>query len=259
MTSFPANYHTHTRRCHHAAGTEREYVESAIKGGLKVLGFADHSPMPFPRGYRSFRMDMDELGGYCNTLLALRKEYRHDIEIRIGLEVEYYPALFGKLMDYCRDYPVEYFILGQHYRGNEINDIYYNSRTWDASLITDYVDQIIAGLESGHFLYLAHPDLINYFDDTDPVYQSEMRRLCVRAKELSVPLEINLLGILDDRHYPHDRFFAIAGEVGNEVVFGSDAHFPQHICVPWVLDKAQALVERHHLTRLETLPLPPLG
>lgn len=34
-----ANYHTHTWRCRHADGTEREYVERAIEGGLKILGF----------------------------------------------------------------------------------------------------------------------------------------------------------------------------------------------------------------------------
>ena len=48
-----ANYHTHTWRCRHADGTEREYVERAIEGGLKILGFSDHSPYPFPDGYDS--------------------------------------------------------------------------------------------------------------------------------------------------------------------------------------------------------------
>ena len=42
------NYHTHTTRCNHASGTEKEYVEAAIETGLKVLGFSDHTPYPFP-------------------------------------------------------------------------------------------------------------------------------------------------------------------------------------------------------------------
>ena len=29
-----ANYHTHTWRCRHADGTEREYVETAIEAGI---------------------------------------------------------------------------------------------------------------------------------------------------------------------------------------------------------------------------------
>ena len=28
-----ANFHTHTSRCNHASGTDREYVEAAIEAG----------------------------------------------------------------------------------------------------------------------------------------------------------------------------------------------------------------------------------
>lgn len=69
-----ANYHTHTWRCRHADGTEREYVERAIEGGLKILGFSDHSPYPFPDGYDSgMRMWLDQVEGYVDTVLALKK------------------------------------------------------------------------------------------------------------------------------------------------------------------------------------------
>ena len=40
-------------RCGHARGTDREFVESAISGGLEVLGFADHCPWVFGDGYVS--------------------------------------------------------------------------------------------------------------------------------------------------------------------------------------------------------------
>ena len=39
-----ANYHTHTVRCQHASGDDRAYVETAIKNGMRVLGFSDHCP-----------------------------------------------------------------------------------------------------------------------------------------------------------------------------------------------------------------------
>ena len=38
------NFHSHTVRCQHAVGEEREYVEEAIKEGFEVIGFSDHSP-----------------------------------------------------------------------------------------------------------------------------------------------------------------------------------------------------------------------
>ena len=42
------NYHTHTYRCRHAIGSEEEYIRKAIDGGLKVLGFSDHTPFLSP-------------------------------------------------------------------------------------------------------------------------------------------------------------------------------------------------------------------
>ena len=31
-----ANYHTHTKRCQHAGGEDREYVEAAIQAGDRI-------------------------------------------------------------------------------------------------------------------------------------------------------------------------------------------------------------------------------
>ena len=41
------NYHTHTTRCHHATGSDEEFVLSAIKGGYQELGFSDHTPVSY--------------------------------------------------------------------------------------------------------------------------------------------------------------------------------------------------------------------
>lgn len=51
------NLHTHTYRCHHAKGTDEEYVIKAIENGYDLIGFSDHAPYLFPNGYvSSFRM-----------------------------------------------------------------------------------------------------------------------------------------------------------------------------------------------------------
>lgn len=108
-----ANYHTHTARCLHAAGAEREYVERALQGGCRVLGFSDHTPYPFPAPYVSgFRMRMDQLEGYVRTVLDLRAAYRGEIEIRLGLEVEYYPRYFEQLLRAVEGYPSNIFCWG---------------------------------------------------------------------------------------------------------------------------------------------------
>ena len=89
------NYHTHTRRCGHAVGEDREYAEAAVQAGLKILGFSDHAPQIFPDGYySSFRMRPEELKGYVESVLSLRKEFAGTLEIPLGLELEYYPRHF---------------------------------------------------------------------------------------------------------------------------------------------------------------------
>ncbi len=80
-----ANYHTHTERCFHATGNDREYIENAIKHGMKVLGFSDHCPWIYPDGYISgIRMSPNDVDDYFSSLTALKKEYAEDITIYIG-------------------------------------------------------------------------------------------------------------------------------------------------------------------------------
>lgn len=254
-----ANYHTHTWRCLHASGTEREYVENAIRGGLRILGFSDHTPMPYPDGYVSnVKMLPDQLEDYVDTVLKLKQEYRNDIEIRLGLEVEYYPALFEALLELVRPYPMEYFLLAQHYLGNEIGEPYCGAPTDSPEILSRYCRQSLEALRTGRFTYFAHPDLIHFTGD-EALYEASMREICLAAKELDIPLEINFLGIWDGRNYPDPRFWKMAGEVGNTVVFGADAHQPDKVYNPRALEKAEAMVKTYGLNLADTVKLrPPL-
>ena len=243
-----SNFHTHTWRCRHASGTEREYIEEAIRGGMKVLGFSDHTPYPFPDGHDSgFRMLLEQTEDYFRTLTELKKEYADQIRIHIGVEAEYYPDVFPLLLDYLKDYPCEYMILGQHMLGNEETHEFVGRGYDEPSVLTRYVDQVLEGVSTGKFLYLAHPDMLNWTGDK-ALYRREMERLCVGAKEMNCPLEINFLGIYDERHYPTADFWEIAGRVGNTVVLGCDAHEPKGLNRPDVEARGLAIVEQYGLT-----------
>lgn len=219
-----ANYHTHTPRCQHAIGSEREYIEAAISAGFEVLGFSDHVPQPYQSYVSGIRMTMDKLPEYVDTLLKLREEYQEQIDIKIGFEAEYIPELFDELMEIMEQYPIDYFILGQHFLAENEGE-YTGSPTTDAAKMKKYVDLVVAGLKTGKFAYLAHPDLM-YFEGDNKVYIEEMTRLCKECKAMGIPLELNGLGMWENRNYPSERFFKIAKEVGNEIVIGYDAHNP---------------------------------
>lgn len=242
-----ANYHTHTKRCQHAKGEDREYVEAAIQSGFQILGFSDHCPWPFPDGYVSgIRMKPSEIDGYFHSLESLREEYKNDIRIFMGFEAEYDPALAQKQQELFADYPLDYLILGQHFLGTESDSIYTGAPTNDETILKRYVDLVCEGVETGRYLYVAHPDVINY-TGSDEIYEKHMLRLCRLLKEKNIPVEINILGFWEHRHYPSNRFLNIAQKAGNSAILGVDAHAPEQLTNTSVFAKAQKLCETYSL------------
>lgn len=224
-----ANYHTHTVRCKHAEGTEREYIEAAIKRGFKTLGFSDHVPQPYPERYvSSIRMSMSELPEYTSVLSKLKEEYKDRIEILIGFEAEYTRQYFKPLLKELCKYPLDYLILGQHYVPDELEGNYTGVPTDNEDRLKAYTEFVIEGMETGLFAYLAHPDLI-YYTGPDRIYAKYMTKIIEASIELDIPLEINLYGLLDGRQYPCDRFFGLASQAGAKFVVGCDAHIPEMI------------------------------
>ncbi|HAU99566.1 MAG TPA: hypothetical protein DCW47_00005 [Lachnospiraceae bacterium] len=237
------NFHTHTPRCKHAEGSEREYIEEAIKKGFKTLGFSDHTPQPFKDGFvSSIRMDMDELDGYIETLLLLREEYRDRIDIKIGLEVEYYPSLFNELMREILKRPIEYIILGQHFVSEETDGFYAGIPTRSENKLHEYVELVTEGLKTGYFSYLAHPDLLNFTGEED-IYRREMTKLCEYCRDADIPLEVNMFGFTTRRHYPNERFFGLASGLGCRFVLGCDAHTPDALLQPEEIPGLMRLME----------------
>lgn len=227
-----ANLHSHSSRCPHASGTDRGYAEAALAAGYRTLGFSDHCPWPWapgevPAGYRTnIRMDASETAAYVETVLALREEFAGRLEILLGFEAEWNPARTAAQDELFSRFPVDYLILGQHCFGDEWNCDWCSSRTGDESRLARYVDLCIEGLSSGRFLYLAHPDVVR-FEGPDAAYARQMGRLCDFMRERDFPVEVNLLGLGDGRHYPSERFLRLAAERGNWATVGVDAHSPQ--------------------------------
>lgn len=222
------NYHTHTSRCRHAYGKDRDYVIAAIKTGITELGFSDHAPMIFPTDYYStFRMFISDTADYICSIKRLKKEYEDKIKIYIGFELEYYPDLFEQTLDFLNQFDYDYLILGQHFVGNEFEESshYSGAPTNDVRYLEGYINQALEGLKTGKFKYIAHPDLIKFIG-SDEIYKEKMTYFCKEIKELGYPVEFNMLGFAQNRNYPDKRFWEVVSKVGNDVIIGLDAHSP---------------------------------
>ena len=253
-----ANYHTHTPRCRHAQGDEALYVRNALERGLKIFGFSDHTPQFFPGDYYSFmRMYPEELPGYCDTIRNLQQQYRHQLEIPLGLEAEYYPGTWKELLPRLQDAGIEYLILGQHWLGNEQGEHGSGGATTDETLLRRYVRQVITGLETGKFSCLAHPDLFRFVGEPQ-VYHRHMRELCRFARQADIPLEINLAGLTVGKHYPRRDFWELAAEEGCKAILGLDAHTPEQITDLAPEEAALEMVRLMGLELIHTLELKPI-
>lgn len=250
-----ANYHTHTFRCGHASmEDEREYVEEAIKAGFCELGFADHCPMPLPidadpadcAKFMGIRMTMKETEDYISKILSLREEYKDDIKIYVGFEVEYIPEVFDTFINYVSQFPTDYLILGQHFNMITADKlIYFGAETRSKSVIKNYVELVCEGMATGKFSYVAHPDLCNFHGPLG-FYECEMTKIIEASKKYDVPLEINLLGIDSMRHYPNNVFWSLANEIGCDVIIGSDAHEAKGMKPSRALWYAEKIVEKNN-------------
>ena len=246
-----ANYHTHTWRCNHAFGTEREYIEKAIESGISVFGFSDHTPNPCSWNINDgIRMTPEQTEEYFSTIFDLKQEYAGQIQLHAGVEVEYIPGEFEKLRQYLADFGCEYLIMGQHY----VDGVYVRFIPEDEEKFHGHISQILEGLATGAFLYLAHPDLF-VWHGPEEVYTREMTRLCRGVKELGVPMEYNLLGLRNGRNYPDDRFWRIAARVGNTVILGIDAHQCEDMEIAAVEQQARENLKALGMIPIETVKL----
>lgn len=250
-----ANYHTHTWRCNHATGTEEEYVLNAIARGMKTLGFSDHTPYLFPNGYSShFRMRPEQLSDYVQTVLGLRSRYAGQIDLPLGVEAEYYPLYFADTLRYLQDCGVEYMLLSMHFLNNELGEPYTGRPTEDENVLRAYCQQSVEAMETGLFSYFAHPDLINYTGDR-AVYEKHIRPLCRKAKECGLPLELNILGLSTERHYPNPSFWTIAAEEGCSVLLGIDAHSAEAVADAQAEQQAVQFAASLGIQLLDSIPL----
>lgn len=249
------NYHTHTSRCGHAIGEDEEYVQYAMIGGLKTLGFSDH--VPYYIEHPSERMNIEDLEGYKHSIRSLKEKYKGQIEILCGLELEYYPSQIDHLMQLRREF--DYCILGQH---NLELEGYSSYNITDKEHLMTYLDRVETACKIGLCDYIAHPDLclFDYPTATDEDCKYVANRLADISLEYNIPLEINCgSGIrIGKKYYPDGEryayptraFFEVFAQRQAPVIIGLDVHDPMYFLTDEYIDAAMDVMKGLNLNLL---------
>ena len=254
------NYHTHTFRCKHAVGDDEAYVLAAISAGIKVLGFSDHCPWPYASGYRSdIRMEVSMLDDYVDNLTRLREQYKEHIDIKIGLECEYFEEYIPWLTTVAAQKNLDFLLFGNHFSASEeTGTLYFGNHCQTPELLEAYRKSALAGINSGIFTCLAHPDL---FMRTYPAFDEDARRvsyeICRAAAIMDLPLEFNLSGFRmsdeGEHGFPHPDFWHIAAECGNKAIIAYDAHSHTALQNDDYYEQSIAILDKLHIERIDTL------
>jgi histidinol-phosphatase (PHP family) len=228
------DYHLHTKLCGHATGEPVDYVREAIRKGLAEIGFSDHMPLLRMRDER-LTMAPDDLPRYVALVRDLG-EATAGLEVRLGIEVDYFPGQMDEVWEALSDFEFDYVYGAVHYiDGWGFSDSRYLS-SYDGKdpdvTYARYFELFCQAVEEGGFDIMAHPDLVKKHGmKTGSPLDREYGAAAKALHGSGVAIEINTSGLRKTalEIYPAPRFLKACAENGVAVTLGSDAHAPEQV------------------------------
>ena len=234
--SSKVNLHTHSFYCRHGSGSISDYVEAGVSSGLEVLGITEHAPVPGERWLAS-RMYLSQLPAYFSDISnVIQQESR--LRVLRAMECDYLPEYHTYYEEEMLGrWNCDYLVGSIHYVDMPYaKDITIHKAPLSVAELRQYTRSYISMLESGLFLFGAHPDVFGCsYVHWDKEAEACSRAILEAAQDLDVPLEVNGNGFRRlqvetengmIRPYPIGPFWDLAAEYRITVVANSDAHFP---------------------------------
>ena len=221
--------HNHTPLCNHATGTPEEFIQEALKKGIKIYGFADHAPMEFDYEYR---MSFEDMDSYENEIKNLKEKYKDKIEILLGYEVDFTPIIDKRVLQ--RE--VDYLIGSVHFLDNWGFDNPEFIKEWDRRDVDDVYKEYFTKIEemanSRLFNIVGHLDLVKVFGHKPKKNIKDLAKNAIKAiKKANMAIEINTSGLRKPvkEAYPSDELIEMILNEGIDITFSSDAHSPSQV------------------------------
>ncbi len=243
-----SNYHSHCSFCD-GRSTMEEFVHFAIAKGVKKYGFSSHAPLPFDTFWN---MKLDDFEEYKFEFHRLKEKYKSEIELFIGLEVDYIHNFIEIHNDLYSTEDLDYLIGSIHYLDPLPQGGFWtidgNFPEFHNGLKILYDGDINAAvnrffeisrimIEKGGFQIVGHVDKIALnackfidFNIHSQHYQNQMGDLLQLIKSKGMILEINTKSLKDKGFtYPDMCFFKLINELQIPVTINSDCHYPTNI------------------------------
>ncbi len=244
------NHHTHSLYSDGSSQPE-EYITEAITKGFHILGFTEHSPLPFENSFSFRKENKDE---YIALMQNLKQKYNSQIAVYSGMEMDYIPGMsenFGKIK---AEYKLDYLIGSVHLVRPENNsELWFtdgpNYETYDKGLnelfagdikkaVTRYYHQLNEMIENQHIDIIGHFDKIKmhnrdrFFTEDESWYVSLVSETLDLLQDRDIIVEVNTRGIYKQRSettYPGLDILKQIKSLRIPVMVNSDAHKPHEL------------------------------
>ena len=241
------NYHSHCSFCDGRAPFE-EFVKEAITQGFYSYGVSSHAPLPFPT---QWTMEWEQMEAYLDEFKNLRSKYADEIELYVGLEIDYLNEESNPSVARFTELPLDYRIGSVHLlydAAGEVVDIDCSPAVFKErvdrhfngdvlGVVRMYFDRLFRMVELGGFDVLGHADKMHYNASCyhpglldEPWYEALMKDYFSLVASRGYLVEINTkaydsLGTF----YPNSRYWELMKEYQIKVLVNSDAHYPERI------------------------------
>ena len=221
----------HTPLCRHAYGEPEAYAETGLRRGLAGIIVTCHNAMPESYGHAG-RMRETEVGEYLTIITRCAVAYQGRLDVRIGLECDYFPGYEPHVRRQIQQLPLEY-VIGSVHPQLPI----WRRRFGDddpGQVQRNYFDQLASAAETELFDCISHPDLIKNMTAGDWRFDEVAEHVgwCLdRIAATGVAMELNTSGRLKTlpEMNPNPPMLRMMRQRNIPVVLGADAHVPERV------------------------------
>lgn len=250
-TNVNRDGHMHSKYCPHGTKDSfHEYIDVALRNGLKEITFTEHMPIPSDFMDNEFLKEcapnINEIEAYFSDLKIIKEQYRGKIKINIGLEVDYINGYEEYIKNFLGKYGniIEDSILSVHFVKHEneyycIDTIYYFEKLLNklgsvAKVYDKYYETLLMSIKSDLGSYkpkrIGHPTLIRIFNKKYPIEYKNIElfnSIIDELKKGEYEVDFNTAGLRKEHCgeiYPSGNFLNLVKDNNINLVYGSDAH-----------------------------------
>ncbi len=223
--------HSHTPLCHHAEGDPIDYAKVAFEKGFAGIYTTCHAPLPHDYT-QSMRMSAADLPTYFKLVDQAREAYHDQLEVRLGLECDYFPGLEPYMRELLKQADFHFALGSVHCYLPEYRKQYERGSWFDFQKI--YYEHLAQAAESGLYDSLAHPDLVK--NERPEEWQTDRLLECIenslgRIARTGVAMELNTSGLLKPAKEMNPGGFLLKEMKKHNipVTLGADAHRPDRV------------------------------